>query len=268
MYGNVDSNRALFNMYRSAFGAPGLVRFPDDVFNRIWSPSIFQNSYGVINSDTSIMNVSIADRPPPSVLQNALYPLNASEPIILALNDPTFTYNLYFAEMTKLTSSKRRMIHVSTDGISTGPSSFSPPYQSVAEISITNASSLLLEAADDSTLPPIISAIEVFSVSGPLRNGTDERDVKVLKLLQDQFDALQAWAGDPCLPMYYNWEWVKCSSDQTPRITSLDLSSMDLSGVLPDFSAMDALEYINLHNNSFNGSIPDFFGNFPNLKEL
>ncbi|KAK1270730.1 hypothetical protein QJS04_geneDACA014660 [Acorus gramineus] len=194
MYGNVDSSRALFNMKRIAL-VP--VRFPDDDFDRIWSPPIvLPDGLGVTNSDTSIMHVNITDRPPASVLQNALYPLNASNSIILALNDPPFTYNLYFAEMTKLTS------------------------------------------------------------------------MKVLKLLQNQFDALQAWAGDPCLPMYYNWEWVKCSSDQTPRITSLDLSSMDLSRVLPDFSAMDALEYIDLHNNSFSGSIPDFFGNFPNLKEL
>ncbi|KAK1322272.1 Uncharacterized protein QJS10_CPA03g01405 [Acorus calamus] len=238
MYGNVDSSRALFNMKRTAFGAPGVVRFPDDVYDRIWLPASITGGLA-LQSDTSMMHVNITDKPPASVLQNALSFDNVSDTITF-LFDTFMTYTNF------------------------------PPYQSVIEICITNSSGpLYIRSTNDSTLPLIISAMEIFTISDPLSNGTNAKDVEALKLLQHQFDELQAWAGDPCLPIYYNWEWVKCSSDQTtPRITSLDLSSMDLSGVLPDFSAMDALESIDLHNNSFSGIIPDFFGNFPNLNEL
>lgn len=45
--------------------------------------------------------------------------------------------------------------------------------------------------------------------------------VEALALLQQQFDVLQEWSGDPCLPATFNWEWVACSSDATPRITAL-----------------------------------------------
>ncbi|KAF2300449.1 hypothetical protein GH714_013440 [Hevea brasiliensis] len=46
------------------------------------------------------------------------------------------------------------------------------------------------------------------------------------------------------------------------------INGYDLSGTLPDFSSMDALETIDLHNNSVEGPIPDFLGTMPNLKEL
>ncbi|KAK1286965.1 Uncharacterized protein QJS10_CPB20g00830 [Acorus calamus] len=267
MYGNVDSSRALFKEFRiSSFAPPMVVRFPDDKYDRIWSPGTIIKGLNALQSDTSIMHVNITDDPPVSVLKNALSSGDVS--IVIFFPFETFnTYiNLYFVEMTKLRSSQKRFIQVSKFDKVTEP--FSPPYQSVKEICITNTSFISIYATNDSTLPPIISAMEVFTISDPLSDGTNAKDVEALKLLQHQFNALGAWAGDPCLPMDYNWEWVQCSSDQTPRITSLDLSSMSLSGFLPDFSAMDALESIDLHNNSFSGSIPDFFGNFPNLKEL
>lgn len=76
------------------------------------------------------------------------------------------------------------------------------------------------------------------------------------------------------------------------------LAGFGLTGFIPDLSALDALEimwvillkfweyfpfrcsdnfwsqfcwytiYRDLHNNSFGGDIPDFLGNFPNLREL
>ncbi|KAI3742469.1 hypothetical protein L1987_60152 [Smallanthus sonchifolius] len=46
------------------------------------------------------------------------------------------------------------------------------------------------------------------------------------------------------------------------------LDSFDLSGELPEISSMDALEIIDLHNNSLTGTIPDFLGTMPNLRQL
>ncbi|KAI3971730.1 hypothetical protein MKW92_002917, partial [Papaver armeniacum] len=46
------------------------------------------------------------------------------------------------------------------------------------------------------------------------------------------------------------------------------LNDSGLVGILPDFSAMDALRFIDLHNNSLTQTIPGFLGTFPNLVVL
>ncbi|XP_043711514.1 probable LRR receptor-like serine/threonine-protein kinase At1g05700 [Telopea speciosissima] len=63
-----------------------------------------------------------------------------------------------------------------------------------------------------------------------------------LSLLQTQFSVLAGWSGDPCLPSPYTWDWIAYTSDATPRITALYLSGYGLSGTLPDFSSMVALQ--------------------------
>nr|GEW88759.1 probable LRR receptor-like serine/threonine-protein kinase At1g05700 [Tanacetum cinerariifolium] len=40
-----------------------------------------------------------------------------------------------------------------------------------------------------------------------------------LSSLKKAFKALQEWAGDPCLPAPYSWEWIVCNNDPTPRNT-------------------------------------------------
>ncbi|KAG8371403.1 hypothetical protein BUALT_Bualt13G0084100 [Buddleja alternifolia] len=46
------------------------------------------------------------------------------------------------------------------------------------------------------------------------------------------------------------------------------LGNFNLSGMLPDFSSMDALQIIDIHNNSLGGPIPDFLGTLPHLETL
>ncbi|KAI3942159.1 hypothetical protein MKW98_003758 [Papaver atlanticum] len=74
--------------------------------------------------------------------------------------------------------------------------------------------------------------------------------------------------GDPCLPVPHSW--IKCSSDDTPRVTEINLHDSTLVGTdIPDFSAMDALEKIDLGANILLAAeFPDFLANFPKLKVL
>ncbi|KAJ6883631.1 hypothetical protein NC652_030768 [Populus alba x Populus x berolinensis] len=126
-----------------------------------------------------------------------------------------------------------------------------PPYGKVTEMLInytaSSNTSFSLVSTLDSTLPPLINAMEVFSVSDPLVVGTNSKDdnfscrsVGGLVDLQTQFSVLQG----------------------------RDLSSFGLSGQLLDFSSMDSLVAIDLHNNSLSGPIPDFLEAFPYLEEL
>ncbi|KAK6926885.1 hypothetical protein RJ641_008604, partial [Dillenia turbinata] len=42
-----------------------------------------------------------------------------------------------------------------------------------------------------------------------------------LASLQEGFPELKEWSGDPCIPAEYPWDWVNCTNEATPRITSL-----------------------------------------------
>ncbi|KAI3992288.1 hypothetical protein MKX01_030009 [Papaver californicum] len=97
---------------------------------------------------------------------------------------------------------------------------------------------------------------------------TNSSDAMAIQLLVDTFFGLPALSvGDPCLPEPYSW--VKCSSDDTPRITEINLHNSIVGTDLPDFSAMDALEKIDLGANILLAmEFPDFLANFPKLKVL
>ncbi|PNT06431.2 hypothetical protein POPTR_013G030100v4 [Populus trichocarpa] len=228
MYSYVDPKYALFVRSRFAYGASATVRYPDDVYDRIWVPES-------------------GDK------KTAIY------------------MNLYFSEVTDLDTTQKRSFRIYIDN---NPKSepIIPPYGKVTEMLInytaSSNTSFSLVSTLDSTLPPLINAMEVFSVSDPLVVGTNSKDVGGLVELQTQFSVLQGWYGDPCLPSPYTWDWISCSNDVIPHVTALDLSSFGLSGQLPDFSSMDSLVTIDLHNNSFSGPIPDFLGAFPYLEEL
>ncbi|CAL9191140.1 unnamed protein product, partial [Musa hybrid cultivar] len=279
MYAHVDPSRALFLRTREAFGAQQIVRYKDDVYDRIWTPSIISNGLTTLASDTSFIVPDSMDKPPALVLQTAaqLSKTDWTQQIPLAyLSTSTVPIyvNMYFSEMSELEATQMRSFEIYVDGVHVS-APVSPPYQDFIELSFANITAnsntaIELRPTADSTLPPIISAMEVFLVSAALSNGTNADDVNALGTLQRQFEVLLDWNGDPCLPLSYNWEWVRCSSDEKPRITVLNLSGFRLTGVLPNFGALTALEivYRDLHDNSLSGEIPDFLGNLPKLRIL
>ncbi|XP_065012978.1 probable LRR receptor-like serine/threonine-protein kinase At1g05700 isoform X2 [Musa acuminata AAA Group] len=276
MYAHVDPSRALFLRRREAFGAQQIVRYEDDVYDRIWTPSIISNGLTVLASDTSFNVAALKDKPPALVLQTAVAPTQLSSLSIplayLSTSTVPIYVNMYFSEMSELEATQMRSFEIYVDGVHVS-APVSPPYQDFIELSFANITAnsntaIELRPTADSTLPPIISAMEVFLVSAALSNGTNADDVNALGTLQRQFKVLRDWNGDPCLPFSYNWEWVRCSSDERPRITELNLSGFGLTGVLPNFGALTALETVDLHDNSLSGEIPDFLGNLPNLRKL
>ncbi|XP_058111157.1 probable LRR receptor-like serine/threonine-protein kinase At1g05700 [Magnolia sinica] len=276
MYNTVTADYALFLLSRSAFGAKQTVRYSDDSYDRIWTPVAASGSLTTVTSDASFINTNVADNPPSTVLQTALTSATVSNSIVLTAPNlktevPVYI-NAYFSEVAQLGPSDKRSIQVFINNTSSGDP-FAPPYESTLEYTFYNITAdanttMTLSATADSTLPPIINALEIFSVSNVLTSGTDSNDVQALSSLQQQFEKLQEWSGDPCLPATFNWEWVACSSHPIPRITALYLNGLQLNGALPDFSALDAVQTIDMHNNSINGEIPGFLGTLPNLKQL
>ncbi|KAK9940343.1 hypothetical protein M0R45_017009 [Rubus argutus] len=209
-------------------------------------------------------------------MQTAITTSKTSQYLVLGTGLPSVEVPIYitmfFSEVSLLDSTNTRSFQIFIDDKS--PSDpIIPIYGGVTEMYIANRTasantSISLVATSDSTLPPLINAMEVYYVQGPLTDGTDSKDVEGLAALQQKFSLLQEWTGDPCLPSPYTWDWVNCNTDNIPRVTALYLNGYGLSGQLPDFSSMDALVTIDMHNNSLSGAIPSFLGTLPNLKEL
>ncbi|KAK6271910.1 hypothetical protein POUND7_008993 [Theobroma cacao] len=276
MYGHIDSNYALMLRRRVAYGTKEIIRYSDDLYDRIWVPAINGGDFTVLTSDESFIDVSLDDDPPGAVFKNAFAPNSTSISIQLGTNLPAtevpIYMNMYFSEVSVLDSTQRRSFQLYIDGKSTS-NPFIPSYGKAGEMYLANFSAssntnFSLVATSVSTLPPLINALEVFTVSDELTDGTNRDDVEGLASLQNEFNVLGDWGGDPCLPSPYSWDWINCTSASTPRVTALYLGSFGLSGFLPDFSSMTALEIIDLHNNSLIGSIPEFLGTLPNLKQL
>ncbi|GFQ06360.1 senescence-induced receptor-like serine/threonine-protein kinase [Phtheirospermum japonicum] len=278
MYGHVDQSYPLFMITRVAYGANETVRFADDRYDRLWTPATGGDGLTALATDAFFIETDgVLDHPPSAVLQNAIAAVTPTGEIHLLTGLPTAQVpvymNMYFSEVTQLDTTDTRSFQVLVNGAPLFDIPILPPYANCKEMYISNltASSdttFALVPTSDSTLPPLINAMEVYSIGDVLTDGTHTKDVEGLASLRDAFAVLQDWTSDPCLPAPYSWDWINCTSDSTPRVTALYLSSFDLSGELPDFSSMDALVTIDFHNNSLDGGIPDFLATFPNLKQF
>ncbi|KAJ0106040.1 hypothetical protein Patl1_19471 [Pistacia atlantica] len=274
MYGSVHPTFALLLVVRAALGANETnIRYPVDPYDRIWEAATGAFGLTTVSNEASSIKVTTPpDNPPPLVLQNAV----TSSSTLIGINiitklpeKPTpFFMATYFSEVTQLGSGQKRSFKLFIDSKAVS-ASIVPTFGAASEVYIANriasaSNQISLLADDDSTLPPLINAMEVYTLSGELTNGTNAKDVVGLGLLQNGFEVLKGWSGDPCLPSPYSWDWIDCNSDDMPRISV----GYDLAGSVPDFSSMDALQTIDLSDNSLDGPIPDFLGTFPNLALL
>lgn len=286
-YGSVNSSRALFWSSRVAFGASKGIR---DKYGRYWgntTQSLNLSDYTLLtNTEGRTPLEDIGNDPPEEVFRTAITPktrggnITIRTPYLLSTPRPIY-FALYFTDPTPPPPPASRggndslSFHIYLDGsvISNESVPVEPTYGVASEytssIGMGSENTFLdLMSTPGASRPPVVSAWELYRISGELANGTDSSDVNGLSTLQNRFEVLQQWTGDPCLPKNYNWEWVACDSNSPPRITNILLSGFGLSGTLPDFSSLEALVSIDLSNNSLTGDIPSFLGQMPNLRNL
>ncbi|CAH1432396.1 unnamed protein product [Lactuca virosa] len=280
VYNEVDVDRALFLINRFSYGASGIIRFPQDPYDRIWRPALGGTKTKTVTNDAILIDPTGANDPPSGIFENAITVNSTSDSLYLGTISPLNTpvsMTMYFSEVSNLdlTGQLRsfRFYETTTSSSSSISDPISPPYRTMIvrylyNYTVDSITDISLIATTNSDLPPIINAIETFNISEVLTDGTDSNDVAALALLQTAFDVLGEWSGDPCLPAPYSWDWLNCSNETPPRITSLYLNGYKLSGELPDISSMDALEIIDLHNNTLHGEIPSFLGTMTNLQQL
>ena len=143
----------------------------------------------MLTSDELLIEVSLDDSPPRAVFQNAFATNSTSTSITLGTNLPAtevpIYMNMYFSEVSVLDSTQKRSFALYIDDkLTSNP--FIPVYGKAGEMFLTNftASSnttFSLVASSDSTLPPLINALEVFTVGDELTDGTNSDDGWYLK---------------------------------------------------------------------------------------
>ena len=163
-------------------------RYKDDVYDRFWNTCDFDEDW------TPVLNASIpADsleqndyEPPAIVLSTAVTPANVSVPLVIKWvpQDPTDQFYVYmhFLEIQVLATNQTRQFSITENGKTWFPN-LSPTNQSVDTIYSLRAVSgeqikYSFEMTENSTLPPIISAIEIYRVIDFQQSDTFQGDGK------------------------------------------------------------------------------------------
>ncbi|KAG4961511.1 hypothetical protein JHK87_038144 [Glycine soja] len=259
-------------------GSNNSYRYNHDVYDRFWY------NYGD-NKDWKQLRASIpADslnqndyKPPEIILSTAVTPVNASAPLVISWEPPDQTelYYVYmhFTEIQVLAKNQTREFNIAQNG-KPWYQNMSPPYQNVTTIYSRLGTSgkkieYSLEKTKDSSLPPIINAIEIYRVINFQQSDTHQGDVDAIATIKSVYGMTRDWQGDPCSPVAYLWNGLNCTyrGNENPRITTLNLSSSELSGMIdPSISYLTMLEKLDLSNNNLNGEVPDFLSRLQHLK--
>lgn len=154
----------------------------------MWEPAVFSIDNGLVNltNDATLINVNVPNNPPPEILENAIATPNTSRIITLAftITDYLIRYpvyiNWYFTEVKELNSTESRSFRIYKDNL---PFSLPivPHFGNVTEYYVTNLThtpktNFSIESIGGSTLPPLLNACEVFSISDALTDGTNNND--------------------------------------------------------------------------------------------
>ncbi|XP_058006438.1 LRR receptor-like serine/threonine-protein kinase IOS1 isoform X2 [Hevea brasiliensis] len=252
------------------------VRFPNDIYDRVWQT---HNWAKLISSQTDDYQEQNSYDPPSSVMTTAVTSTNATEPLSFSIGiegsaSQYYTY-MHFAEIAILQANQSREFDVYLNGQKWyGP--IFPRYLSTNTIFTRSALNggkfqFSLNKTGDATLPPLINAIEIYTVLELLQPQSDQEDVDAIMNIKSAYRIERNWQGDPCSPPDYLWEGLNCSynDDDLPRIISLNLSSSGLTGEINRYiSNLTLLQSLDLSNNSLTGSVPDFLSKLSSLKFL
>ncbi|XP_010443739.1 PREDICTED: probable LRR receptor-like serine/threonine-protein kinase At5g59680 [Camelina sativa] len=256
------------------------LRYSDDVYDRQWI-AYFKKDWTHVNTTSDVGNINNYD-PPKDALATAAIPTNASEPLTIEWtnsDNPSDQYYVYrhFAEIQELRTNETREFNMVWNGevMSTEPVipkklEILTMYSQSPRICDEGKCKFQLIRTDRSTLPPLLNALEVYTVIQFPQSETDINDVVAIKNIEATYGLTRInWQGDPCVPQQFRWDALNCSNMDTstpPRITSLNLSSSGLTGnIASAIQNLTQLVRLDLSNNNLTGEVPEFLGNIKSL---
>ncbi|KAK7817685.1 putative lrr receptor-like serine/threonine-protein kinase [Quercus suber] len=238
------------------------------------------NTSSVINTQDSNDSYQL----PAQVLRTAVQPPSGHNALTYVssygtnnpCNGDKYYVCFHFAEIAKPTQGKKREFIIDVEGGNYTSEPITLEYLKPLSICPQNGQpfeghfSFSINATMESGLPPIVNAIEYYSVISLPYKPTDPKDVAAIMYIKQTYTiSRDDWQGDPCVPHQYSWSNLTCSSDDTPRIISLYLSSSKLTGkIATSISDLTALQYLDLSYNNLTGNVPEFLAQLPNLKIL
>ncbi|KAK6911975.1 Leucine-rich repeat, partial [Dillenia turbinata] len=262
---------SLYHLFRLDVGSTSneTIRYRDDAYDRVWDP--YTPCCEVIDSSFSSDSLSSTEyKLPPMAMKTALQPWNEGESLqfSLKIEDATkmFYVYLHFAEIQSLQEGDVRELFVTLNDDSPFGPSFRPEYMTSTTLeSIYSLSgdhlTFTISTTENSTLPPILNALEVYEVLQFQQLPTNQDDVASMKKIKLVYSIDRNWQGDPCVPKNYTWNGLNCTASgyDSPSIIALNLSSSRLTGKIDSsFLNLKFLESLDLSNNSLYGSVPDF----------
>ncbi|PON47849.1 Malectin-like carbohydrate-binding domain containing protein [Parasponia andersonii] len=255
-------------------------RYKEDVYDRLWSP-FTTDMWTPINTTSGDNITKNIYQVPSPVMSNAYSPNATSKNLGLVFTPGNSTFKFYFylhfAEIQLLQANESREFNIYVnDDLSQGP--FVPSFlETTTIISRSDSVSsdgkiyISLNQTKNSTLKPLLNAVEIYMIKQLSQIGTDQTDVNAILNIKSMYRVKRNWQGDPCLPEAYLWDGLNCSynANNPPRIISLTLSSSGLEGLISSYIAnLTMLQSLDLSNNNLTGTIPDFLGQLSFLRVI
>ncbi|XP_062231938.1 putative leucine-rich repeat receptor-like protein kinase At2g19210 [Phragmites australis] len=291
LYPQANATQGLVLLDRRNFGPADvtpadIVRYPDDPYDRVWFPWVDATTWKSLSTTNRVQNIdNDLFEAPSKVMQTAIKPRNASKNIEFSWEsekqpkDPTPEYIaiMHFSELQLLPGNAVREFYINVNGKLWFPSGITPfylstgfvygmdPFRGSAQYDVS------INATANSTLPPFINAIEVFSVISTTNVGTDSSDVSAITAIKTKYQVQKNWMGDPCVPKTLVWDGLTCSYviSGPPRITGVNISFSGLNGdISSSFENLKSVQYLDLSHNNLIGSIPEVFSQLPSLTVL
>ncbi|XP_039155587.1 probable LRR receptor-like serine/threonine-protein kinase At4g29180 [Eucalyptus grandis] len=214
---------ALVTYLRYNLGSQNTYRHPQDVYDRIW------NNWSSVSNTTAIVTSTSNDayKVPSEVLMTATEVQNVTDPLSLSWTskDSIIVWCVYshFVELQLQKGQFRELtVNVLNQSVKTVMLENLKPV-TIASFPMAGLSlDLTISATARSSLPPLLNAIEIFTVAQLPNSPTFLDDFNAVYDIKKAYRVTRAsWQGDPCVPTQYSWNGLNCIYDSSPRIISL-----------------------------------------------
>ncbi|CAL9247888.1 unnamed protein product [Arabidopsis halleri] len=252
---------------------PSFIRYDEDIHDRIWAP--YSDDKTMSLSTNLPVDTNNLYNVPQLAMKTALIPTNASQTLNLGwtLNDITAQSYIYmhFAEIQNLQANEIREFDITYNGGLRWFSFFRPEKLSLTTMfnpkAVSSSNGIFnfsFAMTGNSTLPPLINALEIYKVLDFLQLETDQNEVSAMMNIKNTYGLSRkiSWQGDVCAPLFYRWEGLNCSypDSDPPFVISLNLTASGLTGTItPEISKLTKLRELDLSKNDLSGEIPAFF---------